>query len=111
VVGWFHGWLQARYKKPNTKPDPIPGWLTGVVERLLFTLVVGLEVGAAAPAMMAWIAAKMLAHWSRTLPSDIPKEERAEHILGAFAALLASAASMIFALIGGLIAAGEIWPS
>jgi hypothetical protein len=114
-VEGFYRWLLRSYQthdpKAARKPEPIPGALTGFVERSLFTLIVALEFEGAVTAMMAWIAAKMLANWSRTGPTNESKEDRDARILGAFVALLASAVSMIFALVGGLIAAGKIWPS
>jgi hypothetical protein len=49
--------------QPERTPEPIPGWFTASVERSHFTLIVGLEMGAAAPALTTWIAAKMLGRW------------------------------------------------
>jgi hypothetical protein len=100
-VELFLRWLRGR--KPER--ERVPAWLTGLVERFFFTLVVAFEVGGAATAMIAWIAAKMLANWNR---AGQPATD--EQIFGAFSALLAGALSMTFALFGGLIADGRIWP-
>jgi hypothetical protein len=49
----------------------------------------------------------MAANWGRPPPEEQRLEDRISY---AFSALLAGVLSMFFALVGGLIAGGEIWP-
>jgi hypothetical protein len=75
-------------------------WLTGIVERAFFTVVLAFDVSGASTAMMAWLTVKMLPNWNRTT-ADPP---------GAFTALLAGLVSLFFALVGGLICRTARWP-
>jgi|SRR5919108_1720987 hypothetical protein len=71
----------------------------GFVERLFFTLGVAFALPGIVTAMIAWIAAKMAAGWGSE--SGTPKTYR----IGALAGGLSS---MVFAMLGGLVAAGRI---
>ena len=107
-MGWyatekFLSWLRAMYDV--TKPEgekTVPPWLTGLIERLSFTVAVAFNLAGTAPAMIGWIAVKMASHWTR---------RHIEHGPGSrflvFSALLAGLVSMFFALLGGLIARGQ----
>jgi len=66
--------------------------VTGIIERVFFTVVVAFDVSGTATAMMGWIAIKMAAVWNVSQP-------RAATIFTALGGLM----SMFFALTGGLI--------
>jgi hypothetical protein len=94
-------------KKCNIKTPPkrlfgpveekfIPGWLTGLIERLFFTLLIAFEISGTGIAMVAWITVKMLQKW------------HGEHKNYSFLRLLSGMVSMLFALVGGLICSGRI---
>jgi hypothetical protein len=76
----------------------VPGWVTGSVERLFFTVLVGRESLGAPALMLVWLGLKMATNWNHPTYKDKP-EARAY----AFSALLAGLVSMLFALVGGLI--------
>ena len=85
-----------------SESDPrIPSWATGLIERVFFTFAVGFDVSGAATAMMAWIVIKMAVDWNRPENRDAP---------GALSAPLGGLVSMFFALTGGAICRGLIWP-
>jgi len=70
--------------------------LTGIIERIFFTIIVAFNVSGGAVAMIAWIGAKMAINWNR-LSGENP-------VARAFAmtAFQAGIVSLFFALIGGL---------
>jgi hypothetical protein len=111
AVEKFLTWLRKRMGLPS-KPQqsagtaPAPPWLTGMVERFFFTLVVAFDVSGAATAMVGWMGAKLAANWNRPDLQGQTDEEKVTQARFAFSALLAGALSMTFALIGGLIAKG-----
>jgi hypothetical protein len=101
---------QGLHPKPNDDPatKPVPPWLMGVVERLVFSLIVwwaGLE-GATITGMFAWLVLKMATNWTR--PGD--DNQRARVIRLSQGALLAGVVSLMFAVWGGLVARGDAWP-
>lgn len=80
----------------------VPPWVTGMIESIFFTVAVAFMLPGVTVAMIAWIAAKMAAHWER--------KENVEDIVGLrFSALLGSMINLFFATIGGLICGGYIW--
>jgi hypothetical protein len=89
-------YLDIGQKEPDV--TKVPSWLTGVVERLFFTILVGNEMDGTAPAMMAWLGIKMLTNWNR---DDWKGNQQVR--AGAFIALLTGLVSMLFAVFGGLI--------
>ena len=96
---WQNGVL-----RPPKQSVGVPGWLTGGVERLVFTILVGFDAGIStasmATAMLAWLALKMASNWNRA-DQTAPTTRRY-----AFTALLAGLLSMLFAFYGGWICAG-----
>src|SRR6476646_4511744 len=90
-------------KKPKESIKRVPPWLTGAVERLAFTVFVGLELPGAATAMMGWLAIKLATNWNR---DDMQKVGAARPF--SFTALLAGLISMTFAAVGGMIACGKL---
>ncbi len=87
----FLDWL--REGKAEARPDVVPRWITGMLERGFFTVAIAFNVPGSAIAMMAWLGAKMAANWSR----------QTQDPLVGVSALLSGLLSMFFALIGGLI--------
>lgn len=79
---------------------PVPGWLTGIIERLFFMIVVAVNVAAAPSAMIGWLALKLATNWNHPDWKDTP--DARTH---AFCALLAGLISMMFAMAGGLLIA------
>jgi hypothetical protein len=55
--------------------ERIPPWLTGLIEKLAFTLFVILQPVVALPAMMAWLALKMAANWNKSVPTRSDPEK------------------------------------
>ena len=118
VVGsWVTGFFLRRVRRRldrlrgirgDSDPAPwhgvqdIPPWLTGVIERLFFTVVVAFNVPGAVVAMIAWLAVKMATDWNRP---GIPTTAA-----GAMSALLGGLVSMLFAVAGGLICSGIFIP-
>jgi hypothetical protein len=92
---------------PEQAPGQVPRSLTGFLERVFFVALIGFQVQEAVPAMIGWLGVKIAANWGRSPPEGESLENRTRY---AFSALVAGLVSMFFALIGGLIAAGEIWP-
>lgn len=90
--------------KPKPKTKRVPPWLTGFVERLAFSVLVGLDVPGAATAMMGWLALKLATNWNR---KDMESVAAARPF--SFTALLAGLISMMFAALGGMIASGKVW--
>src|SRR3989442_1456443 len=43
----------------------VPPWLTGIIERLFFTVAVAFDLSGVATAMMAWMAIKLATNWNR----------------------------------------------
>jgi len=90
--------------KPEEKIKRIPPWLTGFVERLVFAILVGLDVSGATTAMMGGLAIKLAANWNR---KDMESIAQARPFT--FTALLAGLVSLMFAALGGMIASGKLW--
>jgi len=113
VVGHFATWvflkvLRARTgigTKPGsiTPPKRLAPWLTGVVERLFFTVLIGFNVAGAPPAMIGWLAVKLATNWNHPIWKEDPDVRTF-----ALSALLAGLVSMGFAVLGGVICAG-VW--
>jgi hypothetical protein len=88
--------------KPRLSRDSkeVPPWLTGAVERLFFTVLIGFETSGAPTAMIGWLALKLATNW------NYPDwKEKPDARTFAFSALLGGLISMLFALLGGLMCA------
>lgn len=81
----------------------VPPWLTGVTERLFFTVLVGLDIPGVSAAMVGWLALKLATNWNHPA-----WKERTDARTFGLSALLAGLVSMMFALLGGLICAGKL---
>lgn len=73
--------------------------VTGTIERLFFTILVGFNVSGTATAMIAWMTVKMATNWLLVIKDENVAWKR--HV--AFSALLGTMISLFIALIGGLI--------
>jgi hypothetical protein len=78
-----------------------PPCLLGVIERVVFTLVAAYQFTAVPVAMAAWLGLKMAAVWNR-------RPESVGQSMGAIRALLLGLVSLLFAALGGRIAAGSL---
>ena len=76
--------------------------LTGIVERLFFTVLVAFQVSGVGGGLIAWAALKLAAGWGAT------REGRTPHRALAFTGLIPSLISLLFAVLGGLICNGTI---
>jgi hypothetical protein len=77
-------------------------WLpitTGIVERIIYTILVGWNVSGAASFIGAWVTIKAIGGWARWGGPTSTMYTRAAFTVG----LLGSALSAIFGLAGGLI--------
>jgi hypothetical protein len=87
----------------KTMTERVPALITGVVERLFFTVLYGIipDPTGVPTLMFTWIAAKVAANWGHI--------SRLSHPLTTtftIRALLAGLLSMLAALIGGVIVRG-----
>jgi len=92
--------------KPDEKDAPkgVPPSLTGIIERLFFTVIVAFNVSGFISAMVGWLALKLATNWNRKFWDDTYSAR-----LYGFSALIAGLVSMLFAFLGGLIIRGELW--
>lgn len=86
----------------NPQLSKVPRSLVGIIERLFFAIAVAFNLSGIIIGMIGWITVKMVSNWNRP--------ELGNHPTGAFTALLGNMVSMLFAMVGGLICAGRIWP-
>jgi hypothetical protein len=86
-----------------TERIPIQPVLIGVLERVFFTILVAFNISGVAGGLFTWILVKMLSGWNRITGGD----ETWRRML-AFNALINSLVSLLFGVIGGLIANGII---
>jgi hypothetical protein len=84
-------------------PTPFPPELTGIVERIVFTIFVGVNVQGVPTAMVGWLGLKLLSNWNRPL-----YKESADARTFVLSAAVAGLISMAFPFIGGLIASGRL---
>lgn len=104
VVWLFLKWLQLWLNK--TPPDKggkrVPDWITGGVERIFFTVLVGADASAVPALMLGWLGLKMATNWNS------PAFKAPEMRPFAIRALLAGLISMLLAFLGGLVCAGKL---
>lgn len=101
----FH-WLVKRHIGLGTKPNPhiprIPPKLTGIIERLIFFVILVAapqDLATVAGLMIAWLGLKVAANWQRYDPKDVPAA--GTHTL---LALLTGVVSLAFAGLGAYVA-------
>ena len=114
LVSLFLGAIAARsflkavrktigYKAPSYKV--VPSWILGLVEGTFFTVAVAFDLSGVVIAMVGWITTKMAAHW------NAPSAPTQLNIAAVrFSSLLGSMVSLFFAMLGGLICRGTLWP-
>ena len=77
----------------------------GVLENLFFTIGVAFDLSGVMVGMVAWMGAKMAAHWGRE-----SKEHQVKNIETVrFLVLGGTMISLLFAMLGGLICSGKLW--
>lgn len=103
ILRWWMHISKQKYEHEETRG--VPAWLTGVIERLFFTLLIYFKLPGVPAAMLIWLTLKMVTNWN----SPLRKEVDIKHIRLAFTSLLAGLISMGFAVYGGLIARGDIF--
>lgn len=115
---WYVALPATQY--PISSP-PIPPGFIGLLERLIFTVVVGFlaplengELGSILAAMGGWLGLKLISGWNRA-PSQYRYQSKKEadealhnQARGAMASLLAGIVNLSFALVAGLIASGVL---
>ena len=111
VLGELAVWLflKALRRGWGAKPGSgrrIPGWLTGSIERLFFTVPIGANTSGVPAAMIAWLALKLAMNWNRAGVPDAPAWKAY-----AMSAALAGVLSMLFAAWGGFICAPTVGSS
>ena len=89
-------------EKPDRESSRVPGWLTGVVERGVFFMLIALSLSGVVEAGMGWLALKLAANWQRYDIKELPSAHTR-----ALLALLAGLISLAFAYLGGAIASGK----
>jgi hypothetical protein len=100
VVGWFHRWLTGRLDLcANLTEKRTPPPLTGLLERVFFTVAVAMNASGVLPAMMTWLVLKLAANWQYRDDTDSPVTKANRK----FRAILAGLVSMLFAYVGGLL--------
>ncbi len=73
-------------------------WLTGLVERLFFTILVASGASGVPTAMVGWLGLKLATNWNHPGWKELSTSRAF-----AFSGLLAGLLSMLFAYLGGLI--------
>jgi hypothetical protein len=90
-----------------TKELDVKGFLVGIVERLLFTMLVAYNISGVVAGMFTYIMIKMAIDWIPQLQKSFQQDEEDSLRIGArslvFVSLLGSLISMLFAVLGGLI--------
>jgi hypothetical protein len=105
IVGEFRRRLSIHLglREDRNFPEPTakktPAWITGYLERFLFTVAVAANMAGVLPAMITWLVVKLAANWQ--LREDIPEQRKKANYK--FSALLAGLLSMIIALVSGLL--------
>jgi hypothetical protein len=101
VTAYFLQTLREWMEFPKESFAPlhkeVPPRLTGVIEWLLFTILVGAGVEGVPTAMIGWLALKMASNWNHPVMNT---EDGARAF--ALSALLAGVVSMLFAFLGGM---------
>lgn len=92
----------ARLRKPDDEEASRVWWLPitmGIVERLIYSILVGWSVSGAASFIGAWVTIKAIGGWAKWGGPTSTMYTRAAFTVG----LLGSALSALFGLAGGLI--------
>jgi hypothetical protein len=96
----FHRWLTHRLGVPrDLDAKRTPPWLTGSLERGFFTIAVAVNATGVLPAMIAWLALKLVANWQNRDDIKDPLDKTNYK----FSAIVTGLLSMLFAYVGGLV--------
>ena len=98
LVSYLRHHTGEKWEEPRVR---VPAWLTGVIERGVFTLLIAYQVDDIGTLMAGWLALKLASNWNR------PERTGEEAAAYAFSALLAGLVSLAFAALGGRIALGD----
>jgi hypothetical protein len=101
VSGRFIKDVRRKFGPSPARSKEVPTWLTGIIERLFFTLLVAFGLQEIAGSMIGWIGLKLAVNWNHP---DF--EGNADARSFAMTALQAGLISMLFSYIGGLICIG-----
>lgn len=112
IGGGFAAWAFSAVTSSLLKLPPkssstvarIPPWLTGLVERSFFVILVATQVEGIPEAMIGWLAIKLAVNWQK-LDSEKNPDAQTRGLL----ALLCGAISLAFAYVGGAILSGVIY--
>ena len=116
LVAWPLWWVLGKLGRLDYKPcwtvpqdykSGFPPCVAGVIERLVFTLLVAAQFGDVIGAMMLWLGLKLAAAWKPRFAARGVRLMKLQ--IGAFRALLVGLVSLLFAAIGGKIALGAWW--
>ncbi|OPY13686.1 MAG: hypothetical protein A4E69_01511 [Syntrophus sp. PtaB.Bin138] len=89
---------ELKLQREDIKRRPTHPIIIGILERMIFTLIIASNIPGAAAGIFTWVAVKMLSGWNR-----YQRTEYGYKVLS-FNALICTLTSLSFAIIGGLIA-------
>jgi len=99
VTGLFLKGIRKALKLSRPASEKrVPAWLIGCVERLVFTVLIALDVQGIAPGMMGWLGLKLAANWNGSQKNT---DDQIDSVSLTLTAALAGLISMMFAAIGG----------
>jgi hypothetical protein len=93
--------LRACVKIDYSGPNAVFPWIIGMLERLLITMLISLNIQAVGAFIGSWIMAKAALVWKDLTGSDDDRKR-------GYTALLATLISVAFAVVGGAICTGEL---
>ncbi len=90
------------YKQEEIEKIPLYPFIVGILERVIFTIMIAFQVSGVGGAIFAWVGIKLVTGWNRLVGGDVSKR------MLAFTGLISSLISLFFAILGGLICNGQI---
>ena len=100
---WVRKKVGNKKELPERVPFPLP-MVIGIVERLIFTILLACDVSASGAFIGTWILAKIVTGWNRYTKPEV------EFRMIAFVGLLGSMISLLFALLGAILWNPKILP-
>jgi hypothetical protein len=102
IVGKFLERLRKPLRLPKEDRDKeqygsVSPSVTGVLERMFFSIAVAVNASGFLPAMIAWLAVKLAANWQAR--SDLDTNTKVNYM---FSALIAGLMSMLVAIVAGI---------
>jgi hypothetical protein len=102
LVEGFLKWLRGALGLETPQDQRVQPWVTGVLERVFFTIAVGAGVSSdVLTPMFAWLALKLGANWKWAPDGETPKARR-KTVNYMFSALLGGLVSLLIAVLAGL---------